>query len=290
MSRFDNKLCPICRTPLNDKSDVVVCPECGTPHHRACYLAAGHCGAEEFHAQGFEWKGFLPGEEPQEQPQPKPDEFSDSRAEYPGGQSAQYDREINQERPMDFEQYIERLYDDSRGEDGVSSKELSTFVGRSVMHYSQAFAAFRAPTLPGQKKRRIFFNVCAGFFAPIHQFYRRMDLLGIAWLALDMLYYVPTMLSSAGIGSAEMLAGLRLGASALAFAAMVLLCLFGDYLYYRFAVKRIQKIRMRFDDGRAEGYYEALAEKGTPSWLRAIAAMLAVYLLQYVLLFFIGQL
>ena len=59
---------------------------------------------------------------------------------------------------------------------------------------------------------------------------------------------------------------------------MILVCLFGDYLYYRHAVKRIHQIRAKFDDGRAEGYYGALAAKGSPSWLRAIAASLAMSL------------
>lgn len=305
MSRFDNKLCPICRKPLTDKSDVVVCPECGTPHHRACYLALGHCGVEQYHAQGFEWKGWLPGEEPPEpekvsleKDQQSGDTFSDEhRAEYTAGQSGQPGQNDQSfmggmdGQPMDIEEFLNRLQhqtmDDTRGEDGVSSKELSTFVGRSVMHYSQAFAAFRAPVQPGQKKRRIFFNAAAGLFAPIHQFYRRMDLVGLAVLLLDFIYYIPAILNAVGIGSTDVLSNIQLMASGASFIVMILMCMFGDYIYYRFAVKRIQKIRMKFDDGRAEGYYEALAAKGTPSWLRAIVAMLAVYLAQAVLVLYL---
>lgn len=302
MSRFDNKLCPVCHKPLTEKSDVVVCPTCGTPHHRACYLSLGHCGVEEYHDQGFEWKGFLPGEEPEEVPEPEMEnteippepgsEFSEShRADYPGGTGRDSDQGLTGQ-PMTIEDLLEQLQrqtmDDTRGIDGVSSKELSTYVGRSVMHYSQAFASFRAPVMPGQRRRKVFINVCAGLFAPIHQFYRKMDLLGILALLIKVLFYVPPLLLNAGIGTTEVLGNIQRFAQILSFVSMILLCIFGDYLYYRHAVKRIRQIRAKFDDGKAEGYYEALAAKGCPSWLRAIAASLAVSLAMTFVFFQLG--
>lgn len=65
MTRFENKLCPVCRRPFTENDDIVVCPVCGTPHHRACYNEKGGCGVEEWHASGFVWEGHLPGEEPE---------------------------------------------------------------------------------------------------------------------------------------------------------------------------------------------------------------------------------
>ena len=32
--------CSVCRKPFAAGDDIVVCPECGTPYHRACYEAA----------------------------------------------------------------------------------------------------------------------------------------------------------------------------------------------------------------------------------------------------------
>lgn len=293
MSRFDNKLCPVCRIKLTEKSDVVVCPECGTPHHRTCYLSLGRCGVEEYHAKGFEWNGRLP-DEPEESPQKAPEEataentddgFSrEHRAEYPGqdpyGQYDQYEQSQN-DPYIDVEEFVNNLRRQSMNEgtvvDGVSNRELSTFVGRSLVHYAQAFTLFRAPIQPGQRRRKVFINLCAGFFAPIHQFYRRMDLLGIAATLVTLLSYVPYILSSMGVTEAAY--SLMSITRVISFAAMVLLCVFGDYLYYRYAVKRILKIRAKYNDGKAEGYYEALAAKGNPSWLRAIAGALMVSVL-----------
>ena len=292
MSRFDNKLCPVCRRPLTDKSDVVVCPVCGTPHHRACYMKNNRCGVESWHASGFVWQGHLP-DEPANEPPPQQGSDDPHHAEYPQGAEAP-DMSGGFGQPVDIEEFLEQLQkqtmDDRRGEDGVSSRELSAFVGRSVMHYSQAFAAFRAPAAPGGKKRKVFFNLCAGLFAPVHQFYRRMDLIGVILLLLELFYYIPTLLSVIGAANAALLRNISLITSLVSFVVMVLMCMFGDYLYYRFTVKRIKKIRMAYDDGKAEGYYEALAEKGNPSWLRAIISILAVYFAEACLILYFTRL
>lgn len=294
MSRFENKLCPVCRKPLTDKDDIVVCPVCGTPHHRECYMKNNRCGVEEWHASGFVWEGHLPGEEPQEPEQPQQPQEAEQNipsgsgdphyAEYPGG--------VPQGQPMDLEEFLDQLknqtMDDTRGADGVSPKELSCYVGKSVMHYSQAFSVFRSPVMPGQKPRRAFFNICAGLFSPVHQFYRKLDGVGLILVLLELAYYVPALftLSAGGAASSPVLGTIQMIASLLNFVAMVFMCMFGDYIYYRHCVKRIKQIRMNFDDGRAEGYYEALNEKGSPSWLRAIISILVVYLLEAVVMLY----
>lgn len=319
MSRFDRKTCPVCRKPLSEASDVVVCPVCGTPHHRACYLAKNRCGVEEYHDSGFEWHGSLPWEEQERQEQIREssessengeisenselssdsDDFDrEHQAEYPGGQTGQTGQAGQTDQnglggSIDLEDFLNdlkmRTMDETRGADGVSSRELSCFVGRSVMHYSQAFAVFRAPALPGQKKRRVFFNLCAGLFLPFHQFYRRMDAVGTGLAALELFYAVPFVMYQTGLLDRGQLGSLQTISNVVSFIAMAALCMFGDYLYYRFTVSRIKKIRARFDDGRADGYYEALAERGTPSWLRAIISMLAFYLAQACILFYAGR-
>ena len=45
--------CPVCGKNFHADDDVVVCPICGTPHHRECYENLGHCFNEEKHAEGF---------------------------------------------------------------------------------------------------------------------------------------------------------------------------------------------------------------------------------------------
>lgn len=41
--------CPICKAYLFEEEDIAVCPTCGAPHHRECFVNAGKCGMEQFH-------------------------------------------------------------------------------------------------------------------------------------------------------------------------------------------------------------------------------------------------
>ena len=49
-NRYEGVKCPVCNGYLfEDADDIVVCPICGAPHHRACYQSIGHCSLEELH-------------------------------------------------------------------------------------------------------------------------------------------------------------------------------------------------------------------------------------------------
>lgn len=299
MSRFKDKLCPICRTTFRDDEDIVVCPDCGTPHHRACYMQLKKCGVAEYHADGFVWKGSLPDQTDERPNDAVPSQVEESAPDISATQTTDSaSQHSNSEIPevealRDFNPYFEMYKkireltdDEKRGEDGVSSKELCHFAGRSVVHYSQAFSAFRVGVHKNGQIQPVkaFLNLCAGFFAPIHQFYRRMDILAIALLLLSAVTSLPEILLlydeqyTAIAFSEHTLAMLnKLGAlcSFVNLAEMILLCVFGDYLYYKFCVRRIKKIRSAYDDGKAEGYYAALTESGMPSKLRIVIGLLA---------------
>ena len=52
---FIGQQCPVCQKRFHADDDVVVCPDCGTPHHRSCYESLGHCVNEERHAEGYDY-------------------------------------------------------------------------------------------------------------------------------------------------------------------------------------------------------------------------------------------
>lgn len=239
---------------FRENDSTVVCPICGTPHHRGCYLKENKCGVEAFHLKGFVWNGNLPGEEPPTEQKESDEYYGDDHSD-----------------PVILD-FLKRVSDSTVGDDGVSMKELTVFVSRSLYHYELAFRLFRGSGKQ-RKKRKLFFNVCSGLLAPTFQFYRKMDVLGIilivAMLIPSVLYALNRDYFQSNIAMYNLL-------SIFSFTEQVLLCVFGDYLYYRHAVKKILKIRGEFKDNENSGeYYEALREAGQPSLLRAIVGTLA---------------
>ena len=53
---YNNIDCPVCGIKFNETDDIVVCPICGTPHHRSCWYETGRCINEEKHSEGFVWQ------------------------------------------------------------------------------------------------------------------------------------------------------------------------------------------------------------------------------------------
>ena len=296
MSRFTHKLCPVCRAPFGENDDIVVCPECGTPHHRACWAKTGSCGVEQYHASGFEWQGRLPDEEPTPENTAENqkhdmaqvlEEMNREREENPDPHHADYPQGTPiTDEPLDMNKIAEEILEsqnnpsDERGEDGVSMHELFSYSGGNL-HYLSAFSLFRLKEMRKTPLRNISINLCAGLLQPLNQFYRRLDGLGIFLTVWAFASIVPSLMIQLGYcaDNAALLNGLsllQLLLNLLSFLLTAALCLYGDYIYYLTAVKRIKRIRAAYDDGKAEGYHERLEEKGRPSLLRMIIAVLAI--------------
>lgn len=276
-TEFYGKHCPVCRNSFREGDNVVVCPVCGTPHHRACYEKENKCGVEEYHASGFVWKGYLPDEEPEITVEKENNAFGATGTE--NMNTAQHD--INTDP---FAEMMNRFEDPARGEDGVSMKELTAFASRSLFHYVQAFSVIRGSG--GMKKRKTFFNICSGLLAPMHQFYRKMDLLGIIMIVVMLL---PSLLIALNETYFVNNASFYYFFNFLSIAEQILLCLFGDYLYYRHAVRKIRSIREKYKDNtNSDEYYAALELAGRPSLPRAIIGTLLFVLCSSLILIIPG--
>jgi hypothetical protein len=46
---YTKYFCPVCKEKFDEESDAVVCPECGTPHHRECWKIQGECANSHLH-------------------------------------------------------------------------------------------------------------------------------------------------------------------------------------------------------------------------------------------------
>lgn len=275
LSRFANKICPVCKAPFTGNADIVVCPVCGTPHHRVCYSAQNKCALEELHEKGFVWKGRLP-DEPEPEPV-KPEQIVDEHhAEYPSDTPRISEEEmldmLDAENP--FRDFLSGVADKTIGADDVSMHELSAYSATSIYHYGRAFRSFRG--MIDGKKHKVFFNVCSGLFAPAFQFYRKMDFFGVIVLIVMTLPSVLMTLAAMNSETGGVSDGAYMLFNLFNTAVIVVLCIFGDYIYYRHAVKRIRRIREDFKDRpTSDEYYLALYESGKPSFARAALGLLA---------------
>ena len=54
---YNDQPCPACGKALEEGDDIVVCPICATPQHRACWAENEKCANESLHESGYVWNG-----------------------------------------------------------------------------------------------------------------------------------------------------------------------------------------------------------------------------------------
>lgn len=53
---YEGMCCPVCYSKFFEDDDIVVCPDCGAPHHRDCYNSLGHCKYIAQHGTEQQWQ------------------------------------------------------------------------------------------------------------------------------------------------------------------------------------------------------------------------------------------
>ena len=90
---YKNCRCPVCNGVFSETDDIVACPQCGAPHHRACWLSEGQCHYTDKHAEGFVWKREEATTPP---PPPVAEEWDEEDDE-------DFDEDVERETPPDGE-------------------------------------------------------------------------------------------------------------------------------------------------------------------------------------------
>ena len=164
--RYENQPCPVCQQSFQPDDDIVVCPVCGTPHHRDCYKQNGECGNFEKHNDGFRWAPEKAEEPVKTEPNETPI-FSNFN-------------EQSDETPPFFKNVTSQfsLFPKEMEED-ILTDEVAEFVGLSSPKYVQNFFY--------TKSNKKTFNWAAFFFTPYWFFYRKLYKLGAIFLAITLL-------------------------------------------------------------------------------------------------------
>ncbi len=175
--RYTGDLCPVCNENFNPEDDIVVCPLCGTPHHRECYKKNGECAHSEKHSDGYRWEHIQTAVTPENEENPVPpfNPYTAQQGEaHDSHNAASTVFWANQQNP--FDAYPKELCE------GVATEEAAEFVQMNAFKYLQNFFY--------QKSGKKTFNWAAFFFAPYWFFYRKLYKLGVIFLSVILLISV----------------------------------------------------------------------------------------------------
>lgn len=207
---FTQYNCPVCEKKFENGDDIVVCPECGTPHHRECYDSLGRCFYEDKHAEGFSFENLNTEQTENEQKNSQFEDFetilcpvcfhknpknaqvcqrcgTDLRAEnahnpqQENGQPNQQGSQYQGMPPFGFSASGMPSFDPLAGMDskeevgeGVTAGEAAKFTGKNTQYFSMVFQRLK-------KFGRGKFGFAAFLFSGIYFLYRKMYGLGIAF-------------------------------------------------------------------------------------------------------------
>ena len=298
MNKYVNVPCAKCGKPFTEDDDVVVCPECGAPHHRSCYQELGHCALEQNHAAGIPW------EDPRQAGQARPASVTCPRcgavnlpdSEYcstcgipldgsyqgPQGQARPgmgtgYDcQQQNTSRSAGSQPILTPvgpIYCDDDF-DGVTAQEIAVFVGPNYRRYLSIFKMMH------DSGRSFSFNWSAFFFNYCFLFYRKLYRPAIVALSVVAMLFIPRLLYSSesikyflnvymqvpaeyDLALLNNLGSLISVINLIQLAIMFVLAAFSDKLYYTHVVREIKKLRSTAPAAMSQDqYFTMLAMNG----------------------------
>ncbi len=259
--------CAACGNVFTEDDDVVVCPDCGSPHHRECYKSAGKCANEDYHFSGKKWErkklnvpefvkcpvcGF-----PNYKGEEKCVRCGNALVEKSGSESADTEEENLQEpfSGLFDEEFVEAKpylgFDPDEDLGGATIKEVSDFVKTNTIYYLPVFKKMK------DFGSKLSFNVTCLFPS---LFFANRKMWGWAILAvfLSVIFAIPEaliyMVESSALPEQSSLYHLvesnmalfeKLGiiCNAADFVVRLLFCFFGNRIYFKYIVRSLKKIK-----------------------------------------------
>lgn len=196
----DNRKCQVCGEAFVESDDVVVCPECGAPHHRECYNSLGECGRKADHGTDKQYdlenKNVAENED-----KPKiircgncGTEIHDPNPQFCPHCGKHFAKIIrinkeNGELPFEeaegnvFSQIFANAFGGVNPEEKIENitvKEAAAFVAVSTNRYIPKFVSLN-------EKKKISWNWAAFLFPTAWCFFRKMHKDGIIYLVLHII-------------------------------------------------------------------------------------------------------
>lgn len=306
MSKYNGILCEHCKKPFKDDDDIVVCPECGAPHHRECYNELGHCALSDKHSADFCWQPKYPQNNSGVQgdsvicPNCNSVNLAGSRyccmCQTPlEGQSSNNGQNYGRYNSFSGnEQQSSNAYAPSPASfsiDSVDSNELTAYTGSSFHYYIRQFKLLLG------NRFNISWNWAALVFNFFYFFYRKMYKVAFALLMFHIVNILPVLLCFFGETDASMeMMGITIYYNSqmmqqfapfssffdtIGMFLNIWCALFANKLYLRDAVSKIKRFKDSCVLSRdTQEYYDELYYMGKPSVLMVVVVaglLLAFY-------------
>ena len=276
MQEYQKQPCIVCGKLFTEEDDIVTCPECGTPYHRACWQQEGQCINLTLHQSGESWMTQRKREIDAERAASRRAEEAAQAAERERNGEPQtfedgiYDGvRLNTEDPclgMDPE---ERLAD-------ATIRETAEFVGTNRFYYLPMFRLMK------RTGKKLSFNFLSLIFPHIYFANRKMWGLALTSLFVRVLLDVPSAIKVmndsfeiaipwADISTVGFQAVSKL-CSVLYFAFALLWGLGANYFYYRFTQRKIDVLRKTA--GSQEELYAKLKTAGGTSIINVLLILI----------------
>ncbi len=243
MQEYVGQPCIVCGRAFAEQDDIVTCPECGTPYHRACWQQKGACINTVLHAEGASWILRRREAEKAAKEQERRAEEAEQAAARERDDSALpelYDGvRLNPDDPCIGLNPEEQL-------DGVTIREAAAFIRTNRFYYLPIFRLMK------RTGRKITFNFLTLLYPPFYFANRKMWGSAMAALLLNSLLEIPTIIkvlseSDVHIPWADVTTSafhsIYTASFALYFLVSLIWCFFGNYLYYRYAQRKIRSIK-----------------------------------------------
>ena len=300
MPKYYGCPCEGCGKPLTLRDDIVVCPDCGAPYHRDCYEKLGRCIHSAAHAAGYEWKFPYQESELCTCPAcgertlrseehcrccgavlpPEGAEEPADRSEDPGEGSFDYSsfyrqfQETGTQSADPMKQAYEAAFGKEEAMDGIPCADWASYIGPASPAYMNTYCRMQLA------HSKVSMSFSALLFGPFYFFYRKAWKPAFAFLAAELLLFVPTLLQMMQITGSSLSLGLSdstyvvLGrvVSLASFALMLVRGMFAKWFYRKSAAEHIRRIRAEFPDDAQRSV--VLSGQGGVSWGAVLGSLL----------------
>ena len=207
--------CPVCGQYFHIGDDIVVCPECGTPSHRECYIQNGKCINYNKHADGYDYsKESCTNQQPQDDfilckkcgTPNEEDNFFCEKCGAPLQEAKGTNNSPFSANQTNTQQYpgatqnvmffdpLGGVKSDADFGDSVTAGECAKLTKQSTQYFSIVFN-----NIARFSKSR--YNFCALLFSGGYLLYRKMYKIGAFFTALEALMFVAQLYIGSYISS-----------------------------------------------------------------------------------------